>query len=85
MKSIILSLEIAFILVEMVKWQNVIKKVFRRNGRVKPFDCFACLSFWVALVVIFVPAPIIDLAIIPATTAIVGQIIGRIITEWKLK
>lgn len=85
MKIIILALCASFILVEVVGWHLKIKKWLKITGRIKPLDCFACLSFWISIVLLFVPTKFINLALIPAVTAIIGQALGKIITDWKLK
>lgn len=87
MKTVILSLEVAFILVEVARWHIPIKRLLRlpADKRLKPLDCFPCLSMWVCVALVFTPAQIIDKAFLIATTAVFGQIIGKTLTEWKLK
>jgi hypothetical protein len=87
MKTILTSILIAYILVEIVQLDRVVKKIFRINPdkRVKPFDCITCLSFWVCIGLLFVPSSIVKKMFIVTTTTFIASLVSSYITEKKLK
>lgn len=87
MKTIISSIELAFIIVEIVQFHLIVKRIFgiHKARRVKPFDCITCLSFWVCIGMLFVPYTIIDKIFIVTSATIIAYLLSSYITEKKLK
>ena len=81
------SILLSFILTEILKWHIWIKKVYDipMHKRIKPFDCFMCLSTWLCLGFLFVPIYILTKAFYVFMTMVLSYWIGTIITENKLK
>lgn len=77
----------AYTLVEIAHWHRAFNRILRRepHKRIKPLDCFGCLSFWISIPATFAPTTWIDKGTIIAATAVIAHFIGKQITESKLK
>lgn len=53
----------------------MIKQRFKIRGRIKPFDCCSCLSFWFAIVLGFCFSP--EIAIFAPLAFIIGAILDK--------
>jgi len=45
----------AYYFINVAGMHMVIKRLLQVQGRLKPFDCFNCLSVWVALLLYLLP------------------------------
>jgi len=45
----------AYYFVNVAGVHMIIKRMIKRDGRLKPFDCVNCLSVWIALLLFFMP------------------------------
>jgi hypothetical protein len=55
MVKVLAALSLAYFLIDVYGLGYKLKKWFKIKGRVKPFDCNYCLTFWVCVVLYFVP------------------------------
>jgi hypothetical protein len=53
--KILAAVSFAYYLVEVYGLGWKIKRMLKRDGRVKPFDCLYCLSGWMGLMLYFLP------------------------------
>ena len=46
----------SYCLIEVVGLHMILKRLLRWKGRIKPFDCLQCLTFWCFVLLYFVPS-----------------------------
>lgn len=81
----ILSIGLAFMLVHVFQVSFYIKKIIWGNKktfkRVKPFDCYPCLTFWICSIAHFWNGFTIDSTIYIMATYVVASLINKIIEQ----
>lgn len=87
MKVIVSSILTAYILIELLHWDMVIKRILKMPAHktIKPFDCLMCLSFWISIGFLFIPDNILHSIFIVTSTALISTIVSYYITQSKLK
>lgn len=62
----------AYYFVNVAGFPMVIKRILKRPGRLKPFDCVTCLSVWVAAGLYFAPQEISNFLFIIFSTGFIA-------------
>jgi hypothetical protein len=61
--KVLAAVSVAFYLVEVYGLGWKVKRILKRDGRVKPFDCLYCLSGWIGLLFYFLPTVAAEIAL----------------------
>jgi hypothetical protein len=61
--KILAAVSFAYYLVEVYGLGWKIKRMLKRDGRVKPFDCLYCMSGWMGLLFYFLPPAASEIAL----------------------
>ena len=54
----IAGLLFAYFFIHVAGFHMVLKRILKRPGRLKPFDCLQCLTVWSSLALYFLPIEI---------------------------
>jgi len=71
--TIIAAFCTAYYFINVAGFHMNIKRAFKRQGRIKPFDCVQCISVWLAVVFYFLPDPITKFFAIIFLTGFIAQ------------
>ena len=80
MITILAALLFSFYFIHIAKIPAAVKSSMKLmpHERLKPFDCFTCLSVWVALSLYFMPEEISIVLIVSFGAGVIANLITRI-------